>query len=70
MVNVFQQCDAHTAKDVGGKLFALMRSLSTLSIVQGSGKGLIPLMHGFGSQKKITVHFKAQKRVFGLLWSG
>lgn len=52
MVNVFQQCDAYAAKDVGGILFALMRCLSIVSIVRGSGGGFIPLMHGFGSQKK------------------
>lgn len=53
MVNVFQQCDAYTAKDVGGILFALMRSLSIVSKVQGSGRGFMPLMYGFGSQKKV-----------------
>lgn len=53
MVNVFQQCNAYTAKDVGGVVFALMRSLSTVSIVQGSGRGFIPLMYGFGFQKKV-----------------
>lgn len=53
MVNVFQQRDAYTARDVGGILFALMRSLSTGSIVQGSGRRFTPLMYSFGSQKKV-----------------